>query len=208
MDGSRGAGKKKTSWNTTGWVRIDRKLFEHWIWKDKPFARGQAWVDLILMVNHADGKTVLDGKKVSVKRGSKVTSLRQLSERWGWSPSKTRRFLNELENEKMLKVKCDTKKTVITLINYGKFQDRETGNETATRHRRDTDETQTNTNNNNKTIINNNKQITAAAGFALTGMEDVMTVPGGVRGQLTPSMLPGLDETPEERAERIRRLRE
>ena len=208
MDGSRGEGKKKTSWNTTGWVRIDRKLFEHWIWKDKPFARGQAWVDLILMVNHADGKTVLDGKTVSIKRGSKVTSLRQLSERWGWSPSKTRRFLNELENEKMLKVKCDTKKTVITLINYGKFQDSGTGNETATRHRRDTDETQTNTNNNNKTIINNNKQITAAAGFALTGMEDVMTVPGGVRGQLTPSMLPGLDETPEERAERIRRLRE
>ena len=65
--------------------------------------------------NHQDNKFVFDGKLVEVERGQKVTSIRQLSERWGWSRTKVTDFLTLLEKDKMLVRKSDSKKTVLTL---------------------------------------------------------------------------------------------
>ena len=67
-----------------GYVKIYRKLQDHWLWQDKPFSRGQAWIDLILLANHKDGTAVMDGSKVEVPTGCLVTSLRKLGDRWGW----------------------------------------------------------------------------------------------------------------------------
>ena len=105
-----------------GWIRAYRKLKEHWVWQDKPFSRGQAWIDLLLTVNHENKKAVVDGKKVTIKRGSCITSIRKLSESWGWSRTKTVSFLDALESENMISRNSDTKKTVISVINYDNFQ--------------------------------------------------------------------------------------
>ena len=39
-----------------GWVKVHRDIQNCWIWEEKPFSRGQAFIDLILMVNHEDKK--------------------------------------------------------------------------------------------------------------------------------------------------------
>jgi hypothetical protein len=44
-----------------GYVSIHREIFDHWVWKEKPFSRGQAWIDLIMMANHCDAKIMFDG---------------------------------------------------------------------------------------------------------------------------------------------------
>lgn len=55
----------------TGWVVLDRKIMDNWVWQDKPFSHGQAWVDMILMANHKDTDVLFDGKVISLKqRGS------------------------------------------------------------------------------------------------------------------------------------------
>ena len=105
-----------------GWVAVDRKIFEHWLWKDKPFSKGQAWIDILLSVNHEDAKIPFDGQMILIKRGSTVTSLRKLSERWGWSIKKISNFLDLLENDKMLEQKRNTRCTTLTVIKYDDYQ--------------------------------------------------------------------------------------
>ena len=84
-----------------GWISVHRKLLDIWLWNEKPFSRGQAWIDLLLMANYQDNKTVIDGNLVVVSRGSRITSLRKLSDRWGWSTTKTKKFLELLQLDEM-----------------------------------------------------------------------------------------------------------
>lgn len=108
-----------------GFIALYRNILDHWLWDDKPFSRGQAWIDLLLTVNHADKKIMFNGELTTIKRGQTITSIRQLCDRWGWSNNKVTRFLKILESEQMLTRKSDSKKTVITIDNYGFWQDQE-----------------------------------------------------------------------------------
>jgi hypothetical protein len=105
-----------------GWISIHRKIENCEIWDDKPFARGQAWIDLLLIVNHEDRNTFHGGKPVLVRRGQKITSIKFLAERWGWSRHKVSDYLNFLEEKDMIIQKRDTKKTLITIVNYDTYQ--------------------------------------------------------------------------------------
>lgn len=108
-----------------GFIALYRNIADHWLWDDKPFSRGQAWIDLLLTVNHTDKKIMFNGELTTIKRGQTITSIRQLCDRWGWSNNKVTRFLKMLESEQMLTRKSDTKKTVITIDNYSLWQDQE-----------------------------------------------------------------------------------
>nr|WLJ26312.1 MAG: replisome organizer [Firmicutes phage HS19] len=108
-----------------GWISIHRKIQDNLIWNDKPFNRGAAWIDLLLLANHEDRQVLFNGNAIQVKRGEKITSLRQLSERWGWSITKVKKFLNLLSEEKMISYKSDSKKTVYSIVNYEVYQDNE-----------------------------------------------------------------------------------
>lgn len=98
--------------SNTGWIKLHRKITDHWLWEDKPFARGQAMIDLLILARYNDQSKYIDGNLETVERGSVVTSIRRLCDRWGWSNSKVVKFLKTLENDSIIHVKSDTKKTV------------------------------------------------------------------------------------------------
>lgn len=106
-----------------GYIKMYRDIRDHWLWEEKPFDRGRAWVDLLMMVNHEDKKIIFDGCLVVVKRGMAITSLHKLAERWGWSTSKVSRFLDLLEQEVMIRQERNTKRTAISIVNYSDYQD-------------------------------------------------------------------------------------
>lgn len=148
-----------------GWQKIYRDIQEHWLWEDKPFSRGQAWIDLILIVNHEDNKTLIDGELKDVKRGSKITSIRKLAEQWGWSTTKVKKFLEQLEKDKMIAYKSDSKKTLVSIEKYSIYQSKESTEVTEKKQRKNTKITlknfrkisekfQKNTNKNYKNIKN------------------------------------------------------
>lgn len=118
-----------------GWAKIDRNLTDHWIWKDKPFSKGQAWIDLIILADFKDHKGLYKGKIVDYKRGTVHISITALANRWGWGREKTRNFLRILESDKMITLNATTNRTTITLVNYGKFQDSPTTNRATNRQR-------------------------------------------------------------------------
>lgn len=107
----------------TTWFAVDRDIQNHWLWKDKPFARGQAWIDLLLMARFADGKDYYNGHIIERKRGNVYTSVGFLAERWGWSANKVRRFLNELETDGMCTRNGTPDGTTLTIENWAFYQD-------------------------------------------------------------------------------------
>ena len=136
-----------------GWIKIHRQIQNCLIWDDKPFNMASAWIDLLLLANHKDKETIFDKKPILVKRGQRITSVRELSERWGWGKDKTLRFLRLLESEKMIVKESDSRKTLLTIVNYGIYQDCENENETVIRTL--TGQSQA-TNKNDKNDKNNN----------------------------------------------------
>ena len=106
-----------------GWVSIHRKIQDHWLWEDKPFSKGVAWVDLLMLANHTEGKVVLGNSIIEVKAGTVVTSKKKLAERWGWSNTKVNNFLELLEKDDMVTTKSTTKHTIVTIENYSDYQD-------------------------------------------------------------------------------------
>lgn len=146
-------------------MKLYRSVMETDLWQDKPFTRGQAWVDLIMLANHMDKEFLFDSTYISVERGSFITSKRKLSERWGWSITKLTKFLNELEKVEMLAQNSDTKKTTLKILNYEKYQGFETilevaektGKRTAKEHRKNTERTPKETNNKEKNDKNEKK---------------------------------------------------
>ena len=136
-----------------GWIKIHRQIQNCLIWDDKPFNMASAWIDLLLLANHEDKETIFDKKPILVKRGQRITSVRELSARWGWGKDKTLRFLRLLESEKMIVKESDSRKTLLTIVNYGIYQDCENENETVIRTL--TGQSQA-TNKNDKNDKNNN----------------------------------------------------
>lgn len=105
-----------------GWVKVHRSILDNPLWQDKPFSKGQAWVDIILLANHTPQKIMLGNSIVEIEAGSFVTSELKLAERWGWSKTKTRAFLKLLQDEQMIDKISDRKKTTINVVNYSRFQ--------------------------------------------------------------------------------------
>ena len=148
-----------------GWISIHRKIQDNLIWNDKPFNRGAAWIDLIMLANHENKKIIFNGSMVEIKRGEKITSLRKLSERWGWSRGKTKKFLNLLKDENMIEFKTDHQKTTYKIVNYNVYQNEDLDKRATEKPLNDQqkatekplNDTNNNTNNyNNVNNVNNN----------------------------------------------------
>lgn len=105
-----------------GWIKLFRKIVNHWLYFAEPFDRFHAFMDLLILCNRSDSKIMIDGVLSNIGCGEMITSIRSLCERWKWSNTKVKRFLNELEDDEMITVKSDSKKTVIKVHNYEKYQ--------------------------------------------------------------------------------------
>jgi len=143
-----------------GWISWHRQIMNHWLYKEKRvFSRYEAWLDIVMLANHQDARFVFGGELVEVVRGQKITSIRQLCDRWGWSNTKVKNFLKLLEDDGMIVVNSDTKKTLITVEKYDFFQGQDDSEATGKRHASDTETTRKHTNNNVNKVNKEKKEI-------------------------------------------------
>ena len=106
-----------------GWIRIYRKIQNHWLWKQKrKFSQFEAWISLLFKANHKDTKIMFEGKVIEVKKGSFITSEIKLSDEWNWSRDTVRKFLKILQKEKMISKIATTKYTSISIENWELYQ--------------------------------------------------------------------------------------
>ena len=107
---------------SSGWIKLHRKILDCFIWQDKPYDKARAWIDLLLIAMHHDKKMLIDDEVVMIQRGSFMTSIVKLADRWGWSRNKVVRYLDMLESEHMLNTKRTHKGTLITIVKYDDYQ--------------------------------------------------------------------------------------
>lgn len=105
-----------------GFIKLWRCLINNPIWQEKPYSKGQAFVDLLMKANHKDNIAILGNKEMLVKRGQHHTSELKLSKEWGWSRNKCRAYLKQLERLKMLTTNSTPYGTTITIENYEIYQ--------------------------------------------------------------------------------------
>ena len=81
-----------------GWIKIHREIQDHWLWNERrEYSRAEAWIDILLTVNHAEGKVMIKNHLYTVKRGQSVNSLETWAKRWNWTRGRVKRFLELLK---------------------------------------------------------------------------------------------------------------
>ena len=106
----------------SGWIKVYRKIEDCPFWFEERFTYGQAWIDLLLMANHRSKRILFDATWIEIQQGQILTSIRKLSTRWGWSVKRTMRFLDNLAADNMVIRESNTKRTLITIVNYSVYQ--------------------------------------------------------------------------------------
>lgn len=144
-----------------GWISIHRKIRECYIWDtEEPFSKRDAWIDLLLLANHRDKDTIFDGNKITIKKGQYLTSVRMLAEEWHWGNAKTLKYLRLLEECGMITREANSRRTLITIVNYDIYQGFNNEEQNSSRTPIDTVAERPSTTNNNINNENNDNKYT------------------------------------------------
>ena len=105
----------------SGWIKVHRKLKDHWIWSDP--VKFQWWLIMLLEVNHKSNKINLGFTIFEVKRGQSAKSLRTWADLFNSNTKTVSMFFSMLESDGMI-----TKETIgkgkqsTTLINISNYE--------------------------------------------------------------------------------------
>ena len=154
----------------SGWIKIDREITSHWIFKDEWKFRN--WIDLLTLVNHSEQKVNIKGTVLTCKRGETLCSLDTLAKRWNCDKSKVRRFLKLLESDSMIVLKSEHITTRLTICKYDTYQGERNADETQVKHERNADETQVTPNKNDK---NENNKYSFLASLLENGFDEQLS---------------------------------
>lgn len=113
-----------------GYIYLEKKIQDHWLYKDKPFNKAMAWIDMLMIADHTTHQSLWRGRSTEFKRGDVNLSIAALAKRWGWTRGKATRFISNLEADGMVNVKRTPNRTVITIVNYELYQDKQTSKRT------------------------------------------------------------------------------
>lgn len=110
--------------SNNGWIKVYRQLLDSELWKlDVPYSERDAWIELMLLANHkADYITTKHKERIKIERGQHFTSIRKLAQKFTWSERRTRNYIKWLQDTGMITTKRHTDGTLLTIVNYDKFQ--------------------------------------------------------------------------------------
>lgn len=114
--------------NNNGFIKLNRGIRNHWIWENPKYL--QWWIDLIMEANWTEGKTVINGQLITVPRGSLITSISKLAERWGCTRRTAKHFIDMLESDKMCTAYGTGLYTTISIEKYSFWQSEGAGDGT------------------------------------------------------------------------------
>lgn len=113
----------------TGWVKKYRKVMDSVVWAD-PY-QYKLFDMLVMLANHDGGKVIFGGKEISVSSGELVTGRDAIAFMYNKgaknvhqkSPRVLWRWIKNFEKAGMLSIKSTTKYSVISITNWGRYQE-------------------------------------------------------------------------------------
>ena len=138
-----------------GWIKLHRKILENpIICKDSDYL--SVWMYLLLNATHKEMPALFKGEKIILKPGQLITGRKSIANKLKISESKIYRIINEYKSEHQIEQQTSNKNSLITILNWNRYQQYEQQNETQMNNKRTATEQQVNTNKNDKNVINNN----------------------------------------------------
>lgn len=115
--------------DSRGWILLYRDIWDNPLWSpnrqmNDAFDIRSAWIDLLLMANYEDKEVVYGKKVIKIRRGQTLTSYRHLAERWNWSKNTVVRYIGLLCDMGQVTKLGTQSGTLLTIVNYDKFQNR------------------------------------------------------------------------------------
>nr|DAJ74740.1 MAG TPA: replisome organizer [Caudoviricetes sp.] len=109
-----------------GFIYLHRKILNNPYLNEKPFCKGYAWCILLSLTNRKVGYLqIKNGQKIKLIRGECGYSKKALADIFGWSRGKITRYLNELEKRKMIQQKIVANHTIIKVLKFNIYQNRQ-----------------------------------------------------------------------------------
>jgi len=145
-----------------GYFAVWRKIQDHAFYKEpREFSKLEAWLDLLMSAQHdEDPQDVILGMTVlKCHYGECLKSVQTWADRWGWNPSKVRRFLSLLVQLGQIRFKSEVQTTRIIVINFAQYDPKRRANDEQTNCIRRASDEQATTDNNDNNVKNekNNK---------------------------------------------------
>lgn len=113
-----------------GWVKVYRKMLNNPISKKPHYSH--LWTNCLLLAQHEATSFIWNNKRISLNPGQFVTGRRKLSKMTGISESYVEKILKYLEKEQQITQEKTNKFRIITIVNWGEYQQKD-NNGTTTR---------------------------------------------------------------------------
>jgi len=142
-----------------GWISLHRKLLENPIvCKDSDHLA--VWIYLLLNATHTKYDVYFNNKRLTLKPGQLLTGRKSISSKIKVSESKVQRILKTFESEQQIEQQTTSQNRLISILNWGSYQNSEQRIEQQLNNERTTTEQLLNTNNkDNKDNKDNNEKI-------------------------------------------------
>ena len=108
----------------TGWLKLYNRTLdsEFWTSSDEPFDWRSAFIHVLLSANWRQGISRKNGHMITIERGQWLTSIRNLMATFRWSRKRVENWLKGMDTYGMMTHKSVGFGTVLTVVNYDKFQ--------------------------------------------------------------------------------------
>ena len=124
-----------------GWIKIHRSIFRNpWMLRPNVLA---VWMYILGRVKWRPTDVVFEGKRITLQPGQGLFKLREIAADLRISRGTLFRVIDVLKTETQIETQTSPRNTVITVVNWEKYQLAGTQNGTQAGHKRDTNGTPT-----------------------------------------------------------------
>ena len=124
-----------------GWIKLYRSLLKN------PFMCSAdvlgTWVYILLNVSYQPEDAVFEGKRITLQPGQGIFKFTEMAHILGVTRTRMYRVIGLLESEKQIEKQSSPRNSLVTVVNWQKYQSAEKQNETQTENKRETNEKQT-----------------------------------------------------------------
>lgn len=144
----------------SGWIKVHRELINKPIWVESTPEQKTILITLLMMANHQEKEWEFKGEKYKVKPGQFITSLESIMRKSGngITIKNVRTALKRFEKYGFLANESTNKNRLITIVNWGFYQDTEGESASKPASNGQADGKQTATNKKNKELKNDKEK--------------------------------------------------
>ncbi|OGS19951.1 MAG: hypothetical protein A2252_01510 [Elusimicrobia bacterium RIFOXYA2_FULL_39_19] len=142
--------------NSGGWIKLHRKLLENPIMKDATLL--QTFIYCLLKANHETRKIVFNSEVMEIKRGQFIAGRNEASKALRYKSKMWDRKIHILQKIDILTINVTNKFSLISILNWEKYQLNDQPDDQQMTNKRPTDDQQMTTNKKHKNVNKDNNE--------------------------------------------------